>query len=193
MTANAALANLALTGMDALIVVFLVRTAGLSAATAGLVMAAFGVGGVLGAIVARPLGRRFGTARAMLIAAIGPLSSLPLLALTHTGPDLTFAVIANMLIAGGVVTSNVIGASFRQAYVPPYLLGRVSSATMTVSYAMMPAGALLAGVIATALGIRTTMWIITGMIAASGLIYLPTPLRRQRDLPRRPHPSAFTG
>jgi predicted MFS family arabinose efflux permease len=185
MTANAAIANFALTGMDALIVVFLVRTVGLSAGVAGLVMAAFGVGGVLGALAARPLGRRFGTARAMLIAAIGPLSCSPLLALAHKGPGLAFAVIANVLIAAGVVTSNVIGASFRQAYVPPHLLGRVSSATMTISYAMMPAGALLAGVIATAVGVHTTMWIITALIAASGLIYLPSPLRRQRDLPRR--------
>ncbi len=65
------LAILALTGIDALLVVFLVRTVGLSSAAAGLVMASLGVGGLLGALVARPLGRRFGTARAMLIAVVG--------------------------------------------------------------------------------------------------------------------------
>ena len=64
MAAFSSLGNLALTGVDALLVVFPVRTIGLSPAAAGLVMASLGVGGVLGALAARPLGRRFGTARA---------------------------------------------------------------------------------------------------------------------------------
>jgi hypothetical protein len=55
--------------------------------------------------------------------------------------------------------------------------------TMTIAYAMMPAGALLAGLLATTLGIRPALWILTALISASGLLYLPTPIRRLRDLP----------
>ena len=61
---------------------------------------------------------------------------------------------------------------------------------MTVAYAMMPAGALLAGLLATTLGIRPALWILTALISASGLVYLPTPLRRLRDLPQRPAANA---
>jgi predicted MFS family arabinose efflux permease len=50
MPSFSALANLALTGVDALIIIFLVRTIGLSAAAAGLVVASFGIGGVASAI-----------------------------------------------------------------------------------------------------------------------------------------------
>ena len=99
MASFSALANLALTGVDALIVVFLVHTIGLSAAAAGLVVASFGIGGVTGALIARPLGRRFGTARALLIADIGGLSFALLLPLAHAGPSLAFAVIANVMAA----------------------------------------------------------------------------------------------
>jgi MFS family permease len=183
MASFSALANLALTGVDALIIIFLVRTIGLSAAAAGLVVASFGIGGVAGALVARPLGQRFGTARALLIANIGGLSFSLLLPLAHAGPGLAFAVISNVLAACGVVAANIIGASFRQTYVPPDMLGRVSSVTMTAAYAMMPAGALLAGLLATTLGIRPALWILTALITASGLLYLPTPIRRLRDLP----------
>jgi len=183
MASFSALANLALTGVDALIIVFLVRTLGLSAAAAGLVVASFGIGGVTGALVARPLGQRFGTARALLIADAGGLSFALLLPLAHAGPSLAFAVISNVLVACGVVAANIIGASFRQTYVPPDMLGRVSSVTMTVAYAMMPAGALLAGLLAITLGIRPALWILTALISASGLLYLPTPIRRLRDLP----------
>jgi predicted MFS family arabinose efflux permease len=183
MASFSALANLGLTGVDALIIIFLVRTIGLSAAAAGLAVASFGIGGVTGALVARPLGQRFGTARALLIANIGGLSFSLLLPLAHAGPGLAFAVISNVLAACGVVAANIIGASFRQTYVPPELLGRVSSVTMTVAYAAMPAGALLAGLLATTLGIRPALWILTALISASGLLYLPTPIRRLRDLP----------
>ena len=190
MTAFSSLANLALTGVDALIVVFLVRTVGLSSALAGLVVASFGVGGVLGALVARPMGRRFGTARAILAADAGGLSCSLLLPLTTTGPRLACASAAMICVACGVVIGNVIVVSFMQTYVPPDILGRVSSATRAVGYAMMPAGALLAGALATALGIRGALWILTALIAASGLLYLLTPMRQLRDLPQRPAANA---
>ena len=192
MTAFSALANLALTGVDALLVVFLVRTIGLSSAAAGLVMASLGVGGVLGALVARPLGRRFGTARAMLIAVAGGQSFALLLPLADKGPRLAFAGIALMSVGCVVVIANVIADTFMQTYVPPDIFGRVTSATRAVGFALMPVGALLAGALATVLGVRGALWILTALIATSGLLYLLTPMRHLRDLPQRsqPHPSA---
>jgi predicted MFS family arabinose efflux permease len=186
MTAFAALANLTLTGADALIVVFLVRTIGVSSGVAGLVLAGFGVGGVLGALIARPAGRRFGTARALLLNSVVGLSCTLLLPLAGTGPRLALAFLAFVPASCGVVAGNVIVASFEQTYVPADMLGRVSSASMTISYAMMPAGALLAGTLATALGVRDALWILTGLLSTSGLLYLLTPIRHLRDLPERP-------
>jgi hypothetical protein len=84
-----------------------------------------------------------------------------------------------------VVIANVIVDSFIQTHVSPDILGRVTSATRAVMFAMMPAGALLAGVLATALGVRAALWILTALIAASGLTFLLTPMRHLRDLPRR--------
>jgi predicted MFS family arabinose efflux permease len=186
MMAFSCLGNLALTGVDALLVVFLARTIGLSPAVTGLVMASMGAGGVLGAVTARPLGRRFGTARSMLLAVPVGMCLALLLPLAGTGPRLLFAVVAMLCSGAVVVIANVIIDSFIQAYVPPGILGRVASATRTVVFAMMPAGALLAGILATALGVRDALWILTGLIAASGLMFLLTPMRRLRDLPRRP-------
>ena len=185
MTAFSSLGNLALTGVDALLVVFLVRTVGLSSAAAGLLMASLGVGGVLGALAARPLGRRFGTARALLIAVPGGLCFALLLPLADKGPRLAFASAALVCTGCVIVIANVIVDSFMQTYVSPDILGRVASATRTVGFAMMPAGALLAGVLATALGVRAALWILTTLIAASGLTFLLTPMRHLRNLPRR--------
>jgi MFS family permease len=191
MTAFSSLANLALTGVDALLVVFLVRTVGLSSAAAGLVMASLGAGGVLGALAARPLGRRFGTARAMLIAVAGGLCFAPLLPLADKGPRLALASIAMMCTGCVIVIGNVIVDSFMQAYVPPGIFGRVTSATRAVGFAMMPVGALLAGVLATVLGVKGALWILTALIASTGLLYLLTPMRHLRDLPQRPAAAAL--
>jgi predicted MFS family arabinose efflux permease len=186
MTAFSSLGNLALTGVDALMVVFLVRTLGLSPGAAGLVLASFGVGGVLGALAARPLGRRFGTARTMIFAVPSGLCLALLLPLADKGPRLALASVAMMCVGCAVVIGNVIVDSFMQAYVSPDIFGRVISGTWAVGFAMMPVGALLAGVLATALGVRPALWILTALIAASGLAFLLTPMRHLRDLPRRP-------
>jgi MFS family permease len=186
MTAFSSLGNMALTGVDALLVVFLVRSVGLSAAAVGLVMASLGVGGVLGALVARRLGRRFGTARVLLLVVPGGLCFALLLPLADQGPRLAFASAALMCAGSVAVIANVIVDSFTQAYVPPDIFGRVTSATWAIMFAMMPIGALLAGGLATALGVRAALWILTALIAASGLTFLPTPMRGLRDLPRRP-------
>ena len=186
MTAFSSLANLALTGTDALLVVFLVRTVGLSPAAAGLVMASLGAGGALGALAARPMGRRLGTARAMLVAVPVGLCFALLLPLADKGPRLAFASVAMTCVGCVIAITNVIADSFMQAYVSPGILGRVTSATRAVMFAMMPVGALLAGVLATALGIRAALWILTALIAASGLTFLLTPMRQLRDLPLRP-------
>lgn len=99
--------------------------------------------------------------------------------------SLAFACVALVYTGSAVVIANVIVDSFMQAYVPPDIFGRVTSGTGAVMFAMMPVGALLAGGLGTALGVRAALWILTAVIAASGLTFLLTPMRLVRDLPRR--------
>ena len=125
----------------------------------------------------------------MLIAVAGGLCSAPLLPLADKGPRLALAGIAMMCSGCVIVISNVIADSFMQTYVPPDIFGRVTSSTRAVGFAMMPVGALLAGVLATVLGVRGALWILTAMIAASGVFFLLTPVRHLRDLPQRRQPN----
>ena len=122
----------------------------------------------------------------MIFAVPSGLCFALLLPLADKGPRLAFACVALVCVGSVVVIGNVIVDSFMQAYVSPGIFGRVISATWAVAFAMMPVGALLAGVLATALGVRTALWILTALIAASGLTFLLTPMRHLRDLPPRP-------
>ena len=59
----------------------------------------------------------------------------------------------------GVVAGNVLRSSFRQAYVPRHLLGRVVVGMQFLNYGGIPLGALAAGTLATLIGVRPTLWV----------------------------------
>jgi MFS family permease len=185
-TAYAAVANLAYTGNLALVVVFLIRVVGLGSAAVGVLTAAGGLGGLLGALVARRLARVLGTARALVLTTWGcGLSSL-LIPLTAKGPRIACYVAGSALVAGGIVVGNVILGSFRQEYCPPSMLGRVTASMRFLVYGAIPLGALLAGALGTALGVRNALWADLAVFAASGLFLLSRDIRTIRDLPHQP-------
>jgi MFS family permease len=188
LTLYAAVANLAYTGNLALVVVFLVRVVGLGSAAVGLLLAAGGIGGVLGALGAPRLTHAFGTARTLILASLGAGLSGLLIPLTGPGPRLACYVAGSALISGGISVTNVIAGSFRQEYCPPAMLGRAAASMRFLAYGMIPLGALLAGALGTALGVRNGLWIVQLIFAASGLLLLTPRIRGARELPRQPAP-----
>jgi MFS family permease len=178
--------NLALIGFVAVQVVFLVRTLGLPSAAVGLLVAVQGVGGVAGAMVARRISDRIGTARCLLLAALGAEPFCLLAPLASRGPGLVLYVIGIFITAVGVVIANVIIGSFRQAYAPPGMLGRVSATTRFLIIGTGPLGALAGGVLAAAFSPRGALWVLFAVNSAAGLLLLSRPFTRRRDLPAAP-------
>uniref|UniRef100_UPI003F4982BC MFS transporter n=1 Tax=Nonomuraea bangladeshensis TaxID=404385 RepID=UPI003F4982BC len=177
-------ANLALTGYQSLLVVFLVNEADFGSAQTGLLMAAGSVGGIIGAVVARPLAARLGSARAVLVtkAGLAPLGLL--IPLAGHGVGAALFVAGSVAIVGGVVAGNVIFSGFVQTYVPGELMGRVTTSIMVVNYGAIPLGALVAGTLAELFGVRTALWTMLAGFTLSGTILLAA-LGRLRDLPDR--------
>jgi MFS family permease len=187
LTAYGAVANLAYTGNLALVVVFLIRVVGLGPAAVGLLMATGGVGGLLGALAAGRLARWLGTARALLLtSALGTGLFGLLIPLTGTGPKVAYYVIGAAVVAAGIVVGNIIVGSFRQAYCPPEMLGRVAASMRFLAFGAIPLGALLAGGLAVALGVRYALWVVLALYALSGVLLLTRGIRTRRDLPGAP-------
>ncbi|WIM95121.1 MFS transporter [Actinoplanes oblitus] len=181
--AHGAVANLALTGYTALTVVFLIRDVGVGTGTVGLLVSASGLGGVAAAGAAPLLIRRFGAARAMV--ACKAATGVAALLIPFAGPGLGLIpfVAGTVLVGGFVVAGNVIAGSFRQAYVPAELLGRVLTAMQFVNLGTIPVGAVLGGMLATAYGNRTAVAVMTVTYALTGLIVICGPFRARRELP----------
>ena len=186
MAAYGAVSNLALQGYQAILIVFLVREVGISPGTVGMVVAAMSTGGVLGAFLATRVARRFGTAHGMLLCQLGAAPFALLIPLTGSGARLAPLIIAGVVLGAGVVAGNVIKGSFRQAYTPRHLLGRVLTGMQLLNYGTIPLGALLGGVLGTTLGLRPALWLTTGLVVAATGILLIGPIRRSRDLPAAP-------
>jgi MFS family permease len=191
LTLYAAAANLAYTGNLALVVIFLIRVAGLGSAAVGLLIATGGVGGLLGALLAPRLTRAFGTARTLILTSLGAGVFGLLIPLTARGPRIACYLVGAALVSGGIVAGNVIAGSFRQEYCPPAMLGRVTASMRFLAFGMIPLGALLAGTLGTALGVRTGLWIVQAIFATSGSFLITSSIRTSRSLPGpQPHEPA---
>lgn len=180
------LANFALDGYAAVVVVFLVRVIGLSAGLVGVLIAVPGAGGLTGALLARRVSARLGTARTMLASTLGALPFGLLAPLAAPGPRLTLYVAGVLVAATGIGIANVVQATFRQVYCPAGVLGRVTATMRFVAFGTSPLGALTGGALATWLGARNALWIMLGILALSGTVLLTPRFTGHRDLPAAP-------
>ena len=178
--------NLVLTGYGAIVVAFLIRGLGLSSAVAGLLIAVGSVGGVLGAFSAPWLGRRLGTARALLLCKVGSTPLGLLIPLAGPGWRLGLFGVGAMTMVGGIVAGNVISGGFMQAYCPRELMGRITTTMQVVNFGAIPLGAVLGGFLVDRVGFRPALWLLFAGFVAFSVILLAAPIRGQRDLPTHP-------
>ncbi|MEV0199672.1 MFS transporter [Nonomuraea sp. NPDC050691] len=111
-------ANLALTGYTSLVVLFLVDDVGIGAGQTGLLIAATSLGGIVGALAARPMAARLGGARAVPLGKAGLAPTGLLIPLADRGAGLALVVLGGAVIVAGVVAGNVVFSGFIQTYVP---------------------------------------------------------------------------
>jgi MFS family permease len=186
LTAGAAVDNLLLSAGQALLVVFLVRTLGASPGEVGVLLAFDCLGGIVGAVLANKLSRRIGTARALLVWAFATTPFAILLPLAGGGAGTVPFALGLLIPSAGIVAGNVIGGSFRQAYCPSHMLGRVSTTGSFISFSLIPLGAVVGGAAAAVIGVREVLLIVTIAGVFAKLILLIGPIKHQRDLPTEP-------
>ncbi|MCX4984003.1 MFS transporter [Streptomyces sp. NBC_00572] len=186
LTTYGTVTNLLLTGYQAILTVFLVRELHVGEAAVGWLLAGGSVGGLLGAVVATPMARRFGTARGMLLCKFATAPFGLLIPLAEPGWRVVLLPVGGAVLALGVVSANVIQGAFRQQYCPPQLLGRITASVSVANFGAIPVGSLLGGVLGGLLGLRPALWLLTAGLAVSSALLLAGPLRSRRDLPTQP-------
>ncbi|GIM97041.1 MFS transporter [Paractinoplanes toevensis] len=168
---------------ETLVTLYALSQLGLSPGLLGLCISVGSVGGLAGAVIAPRVVRRFGFGPSFVAGtAIGCVAPV-LVPLAHGSTLTAGALIAtSYLLAGFGVTISVIGSvTLRQTVAPPNLLGRVNAVMRLASYAAIPLGSVVTGVVATTVGVRNGLFIGVAGLLLPTLILLFSPVLRLKD------------
>lgn len=171
--------------VSALFVLYATTTLHLNPGLLGAVLGAGAVGGLLGALCAGAVTRRIGVGRTFLLGCIVFPAPMLLIPAAHG----TSPVVLGMLFAAefgsgiGVMWLDIAAASIFAAIIPDNLRSRVFGAYRTINFGTRPIGSLAGGTLASAIGLRPTLWVaVTGALVAFVWL-LPSPVPRLRELP----------
>lgn len=175
----------------AILVVYMVRRLEMSALAIGATLSLANGGALAAALLAQRIGRRVGIGRAILLATFFgfPLVLVPLAPVSHPVP---FIVVAFTLEGFGVVLFIVSATSLIQALTPDRLLGRANATRRFIVWGTIPLAGLVSGGLASAIGLRPTMFIGTLGCTLSTVPILLSPVRHIRELPSKPEQLAVT-
>ena len=168
--------------VNALYLLYAVRVLHVRPGLLGVVLGVAALGGLLGAALTKRIAARIGAGWAYTLGCLlftAPLAGWPL---ARGGMAAVLAVlfVAEFLVGFGVMVLDIsIGAIFA-AVIPDTLRSRVTGAFQAVNYGTRPVGAVVGGLLGTAIGLRSALWVgvVGGVVGA--LLVLPSPLPRFR-------------
>jgi len=168
----------------AVFVPYAVRHLGLSATRVGTTLSMYGVGMVVGALLATRVMRRlpFGT-----VIALGPVTGFvaaAVMALTTVIATPLLAGLSFFLLGAGPILWVISTTTLRQSVTPPRLLGRVSAINI-MSYGARPVGAALGAIVGGLYGAEACLYLAVAIFGAQALVILMSPavsLARQPEM-----------
>jgi predicted MFS family arabinose efflux permease len=160
--------------MLAVFVPYAVRRFGLSAFGIGTVLAMYGVGMMVGALVATRLMRRlaFGT-----VIGLGPVTGFVaavVMALTIFIASPWLAGLSFFLLGVGPILWVISTTTLRQSVTPPRLLGRVSAINI-MNYGARPLGSALGAIVGGFYGAEACLYLAVAIFGAQALVILTSP------------------
>ncbi len=162
--------NLTFSATFSILVLFAQDILGLDSVGYGVLLAAGGVGGFLGSLLAERIGRWLGTGRALFLIALieGPTFA----AIALSGNPI---VVGALLALDGLVAFawNVLTFALRQALIPDVLLGRVTSVYRLVGVGSGAIGALIGGLLARELSLAAPFWFAAVVMTIVAIASLP--------------------
>jgi predicted MFS family arabinose efflux permease len=172
----------------AVFVPYAVRHLGLSASGVGTTLAMYGVGMVVGALLATRVMRRlpFGT-----VIGLGPVTGFvaaAVMALTTFIPAPWLAAFSFFLLGVGPILWVISTTTLRQSVTPPSLLGRVSAINI-MSYGARPLGSALGAIVGGFFGAETCLYLAVAIFGAQAMVILISPavsLARQPEMVGEP-------
>jgi predicted MFS family arabinose efflux permease len=158
----------------AVYVPYAVHRLGLSASGVGTTLAMFGVGMVIGALLATRVLQRFAFGTVIALGPVFGFLAACVMALTVFIPSPWLAGSSFFLLGAGPILWVISTTTLRQTVTPPRLLGRVSAINI-MSYGARPLGAGLGAVFGGVYGAETCLYLALAIFAVQALVILISP------------------
>ncbi|HUJ91387.1 MAG TPA: MFS transporter [Gaiellaceae bacterium] len=164
-------------------VLYMARELHMSALAAGIAMAGYGIGAIIGAVTTPRFQKAVGVGRAIWIPAmVFSLAgfAFPLAPVSFPTPVLFLGTFA---FGVGGMAYNITQVSLRQSITPERMQGRMNASMRWIVWGTLPLGALVGGAIATSFSVRTALWV--GAIGGT-FTFLPvllTSVAKVREMP----------
>jgi predicted MFS family arabinose efflux permease len=158
----------------AVFVPYAVRHLGLSASGVGTTLAMYGVGMVVGALLATRVMRRLSFGSVIGLGPVAGFVAAAIMALTTVFPTPLLAGLSFFLLGLGPILWVISTTTLRQSVTPPRLLGRVSAINV-MAYGARPLGAGLGALIGGAYGAEACLYLAVAVFGAQALVILMSP------------------
>lgn len=175
--------NTAFFVLQAVYVPYAVHSLGLSAASIGFTLGAYGVGMVAGALLAARIARRLPFGAVIAIGPIAGCAAAAVMALTIWTPSIWLAGLSFFLFGAGPILWTISTTTLRQAVTPDGLLGRASAIIMMATYGARPVGAALGALIGGTLGAPAAILVAALGFLVQAAVLLTSSVPRLARLP----------
>lgn len=188
---SSVLFNVGVSGYEALLVPFAIRGLGLSPAVFGLIVGLGGLGVPLGIAAAGAVERRLGVGTVLLLSGTLSGSGLVVAGLASGSGAAATLGAGTFVTAVGGGAWGLTALTARQTLSAPEMRPLTTAVHRWATYGACPLGALLGGLLAAHLGIRTAIVAVAVVGQLAALPLLARAVRRQRHLPSA-EPAAAT-
>jgi predicted MFS family arabinose efflux permease len=161
-----------------------VRRLGLSATGIGATLAMYGVGMVVGALLATRVMRRLAFGTVIGLGPVAGLAAAAVMALTTFIPTPFLAALSFFLLGVGPILWVISTTTLRQSVTPPRLLGRISAINI-LSYGARPLGSALGAIVGGLYGAEACLYLAVAIFGTQALVILVSPavsLARQPEM-----------
>jgi predicted MFS family arabinose efflux permease len=173
--------------LQAAYVPYAVRVLGLNAQAVGITLAMYGVGMVVGALLASRVVGALPFGRAIQLGpAVSVLAAFTMVA-TLAVPTGALAATSFFLFGAGPIMWTITSTTLRQSITPGAMLGRVSSVFLTVNAGARPVGAALGALVGASWGEAACLWLAAAGFVLQAAVIFASSLSGLRRLPAPTH------
>ncbi len=169
--------------LQAAYVPYAIHDLGLDASGVGVTLALYGVGMIVGALLAPRVVRALPFGQAILLGPYFSVLAAITMALTLFWPHGWLAALSYFFFGAGPIIWTITSTTLRQTVTPRAMIGRVTSINIVVSTGARPLGAALGGVVGVSFPVSVSLWCVVLGFGLQAIIISASKIRTLKHLP----------